>query len=115
MSADLNQLLSRFAATGLESSFHERHINPQIMSGLNGHNWRLKDYEARGGYQGKIAVTMKDLGETIAITIEDNGIGLPADRERGRAECRHRDLPDPGLRDALGRSDPGRGGGAGVQ
>lgn len=38
--------------------------------------------EARGGYQGKIAVTMKDLGETIAITIEDNGIGLPADRER---------------------------------
>ena len=41
MSADLNQLLSRFAATGLESSFHERHINPQIMSGLNGHNWSL--------------------------------------------------------------------------
>jgi len=38
--------------------------------------------KARGGYQGKIAVTMKDLGETIAITIEDNGIGLPADRER---------------------------------
>ena len=51
MSADLNQLLSRFAATGLESSFHERHINPQIMSDLNGHNWNLKDYEARGGYQ----------------------------------------------------------------
>ncbi len=39
--------------------------------------------EARGGaYAGKIAVTMKDMGETIAVTIEDNGIGLPADRER---------------------------------
>jgi two-component system nitrogen regulation sensor histidine kinase NtrY len=38
--------------------------------------------EARGTYAGTIAVTMKDMGETIAITIEDNGIGLPADRER---------------------------------
>ncbi|MGY6638300.1 MAG: sensor histidine kinase [Erythrobacter sp.] len=38
--------------------------------------------EARGTYAGSIAVAMKDLGETIAITIEDNGIGLPADRER---------------------------------
>lgn len=42
----------------------------------------VRTAEPRGGYQGKIAVTMKDLGETIAITIEDNGIGLPADRER---------------------------------
>lgn len=33
-------------------------------------------------YSGRIAVAMKDLGETMAITIEDNGIGLPADRER---------------------------------
>ncbi len=38
--------------------------------------------EARGSYAGQIAVVMKDCGETIAITIEDNGIGLPADRER---------------------------------
>ncbi|MFN4038619.1 MAG: ATP-binding protein [Erythrobacter sp.] len=38
--------------------------------------------DARGAYSGKIAVIMKDLGETIAIIIEDNGIGLPADRER---------------------------------
>lgn len=35
-----------------------------------------------GAYAGRIGVTMKDMGETIAITIEDNGIGLPADRER---------------------------------
>jgi two-component system nitrogen regulation sensor histidine kinase NtrY len=38
--------------------------------------------EAQGPYSGNIGVTMKDMGETIAITIEDNGIGLPADRER---------------------------------
>jgi len=65
MSADLNQLLSRFAATGLESSFHERHINPQIMSGLNGHNWSLKDYEARGGYQALRKILGQDGGEGL--------------------------------------------------
>jgi NADH-quinone oxidoreductase subunit F len=44
--------LSRFQATGLETCFHGRHIQPQIYAGLDGKNWRLKDYEARGGYQG---------------------------------------------------------------
>ncbi|MGY6551900.1 MAG: sensor histidine kinase [Erythrobacter sp.] len=38
--------------------------------------------EAQEHYTGRIDVAMKDLGETIAITIEDNGIGLPTDRER---------------------------------
>ncbi|MEX8501730.1 MAG: NADH-quinone oxidoreductase subunit NuoF [Leptothrix ochracea] len=43
--------LSKFQATGQETCFHDRHIQPQIYTGLNGRNWRLKDYEARGGYQ----------------------------------------------------------------
>jgi NADH-quinone oxidoreductase subunit F len=38
-----SSVLSQFAATGVQSSFHGRHINPQIMAGLDGHNWRLKD------------------------------------------------------------------------
>ena len=38
--------------------------------------------EARGEYAGEIAVTISDAGDAIIITIEDNGIGLPADRER---------------------------------
>ncbi len=38
--------------------------------------------EARGEYAGEIAVTIADAGEAIAVTIEDNGVGLPADRER---------------------------------
>lgn len=38
--------------------------------------------EGRGEYGGEIAVTMRDAGEAIVITIEDNGIGLPADRDR---------------------------------
>jgi len=45
------QVLSQFQATGVQTCFHGRHINPQIYAGLDGTNWRLKDYEARGGYQ----------------------------------------------------------------
>jgi NADH-quinone oxidoreductase subunit F len=33
------------------TSLHDRHIKPLILAGLNGENWRLKDYESRGGYQ----------------------------------------------------------------
>ena len=47
----LAQLLSQFQSQGLESCFHGRHINPQIYAGLDGRNWSLSDYLARGGYQ----------------------------------------------------------------
>ena len=43
--------LSRFKAAGRETCFHGRHIDPQIYAGLDGSNWRLADYEARGGYR----------------------------------------------------------------
>ena len=41
--------------------FHGRHLEPQIMAGVNGENWRLKDYVARGGYEAlrKVVTTMK--------------------------------------------------------
>jgi NADH-quinone oxidoreductase subunit F len=42
--------LSRFQARGTETCFHGRHIGAQIYDGLNGSNWRLTDYVARGGY-----------------------------------------------------------------
>jgi NADH-quinone oxidoreductase subunit F len=35
----------------ISTAFHGRHISPQIMDGLDGRNWRLKDYVARGGYE----------------------------------------------------------------
>jgi two-component system nitrogen regulation sensor histidine kinase NtrY len=38
--------------------------------------------EALGQYAGEIAVTMRDAGEAVLVTIDDNGIGLPSDRER---------------------------------
>ena len=41
--------LSRFQSTGVETCFHGRHVNAQIYAGLDGRNWRLADYEARGG------------------------------------------------------------------
>lgn len=47
----LESLIKSFQASGKETCFHDRHINPQIYAGLNGHNWSIKDYEARGGYQ----------------------------------------------------------------
>ncbi|MDP1566315.1 MAG: NADH-quinone oxidoreductase subunit F, partial [Polaromonas sp.] len=59
-------VLSQFAATGVQTCFHGRHINPQILADLDGNNWRLKDYEARGGYQAlrKILAQGDDQGMT---------------------------------------------------
>ena len=45
-----DQVLSQFQASGVQTCFHDRHIDAQIYAGLDGTNWRLKDYEARGGY-----------------------------------------------------------------
>ncbi len=39
-----------FSSTGAEGCFHGRHISPQILADLDGRNWRLTDYAARGGY-----------------------------------------------------------------
>ena len=58
MSAE--QVLAQFQANGLETCFHGRHISPQIYADLNGANWRLKDYEARGGYQALRKILGKD-------------------------------------------------------
>ena len=50
-SSAAKRVLSQFSATGVQTCFHGRHIDPQILADLNGNNWRLADYEARGGYQ----------------------------------------------------------------
>jgi len=33
-----------------QTCFHGRHVKPMILAGLTGDNWRLRDYEERGGY-----------------------------------------------------------------
>ena len=53
-------ILAQFQAAGLETCFHGRHIEPQIYAGLDGANWRLRDYEARGGYQALRKMLGKD-------------------------------------------------------
>ena len=62
---DVAQFLSQFQSSGEKTCFHGRHINPQIYAGLNGNNWSLKDYEARGGYQALRKVLGKDGGEGL--------------------------------------------------
>jgi NADH-quinone oxidoreductase subunit F len=61
--------LTKFQSTGAETCFHGRHISPQIYADLDGKNWSIKDYEARGGY----AALRKILGQ-------DGGEGLTADQ-----------------------------------
>jgi len=63
MSAE--KILSQFQATGVQTCFHGRHINPQIYAGLDGTNWRLKDYEARGGYQALRKIIGEGEGEGL--------------------------------------------------
>ena len=69
MNAD--QILSQFQADGVQTCFHDRHINPQIYAGLDGTNWRLKDYEARGGY----AALRKILGQEAVIGVTCHASG----------------------------------------
>jgi NADH-quinone oxidoreductase subunit F len=77
--------LSRFQATGLETCFHDRHIGAQIYAGLDGKNWRLADYQARGGYQALRKVLGLDGSEPMTqdqVIAEVKGSGL---RGRGGA------------------------------
>ncbi|MFT5933237.1 MAG: NADH-quinone oxidoreductase subunit F, partial [Hydrogenophaga sp.] len=71
------QIIAQFRATGVQTCFHDRHINPQIYAGLNGSNWSLKDYEARGGYQ----ALRKVLGKDGSAPDTDTGLaGLTRDQ-----------------------------------
>ena len=73
------QILNQFQSTGVETCFHDRHINPQIYADLNGSNWSIKDYEARGGYQALRKLLGKDGGEgltqdQVIATLKESGL-----------------------------------------
>ena len=74
--------LSKFQADGRETCFHDRHIGAQIYAGLDGSNWRLRDYEARGGY----TALKKMLGKSggAAMTPEQVVAEVKASGLRGR-------------------------------
>ena len=73
------QILSQFQSTGVQTCFHDRHINPQIYADLNGTNWSIKDYEARGGYQALRRILGKDGSEGLSqdqviATVKESGL-----------------------------------------
>ncbi|MBW8462231.1 MAG: NADH-quinone oxidoreductase subunit F, partial [Acidovorax sp.] len=73
------QILSQFQATGVQTCFHDRHINPQIVAGLDGTNWSIKDYEARGGYAALRKILGTDGGEPLTqdqviATVKESGL-----------------------------------------
>jgi len=76
---NVDSFLAQFQSSGLETCFHNRHIKPQILAGLDGSNWHLKDYEARGGYQALRKVLGKDGGEgltqdQVIATVKESGL-----------------------------------------
>lgn len=75
--------LSKFKSTGAETCFHGRHLGPQIYADLDGRNWSLKDYEARGGYQALRRILTADGGMTPEQVIAD--VKLSGLRGRGGA------------------------------
>jgi NADH-quinone oxidoreductase subunit F len=77
--------LSRFKASGLETCFHGRHLGAQIYDGLDGKNWRLKDYEARGGYQALKKILAAGGGEVMTPDAVIATVKASALRGRGGA------------------------------
>ena len=85
----VSNILAQFASSGQETCFHGRHIEPQIYKDLNGSNWSLKDYEARGGYQALRKILGKDDGtgmsqDDVIATMKESalrgrgGAGFPS-------------------------------------
>ena len=64
-----------------QTCFHGRHIEPLILAGLDGANWHLKDYEARGGY----AALRRILADKITPEAVVAELKLSALRGRGGA------------------------------
>ncbi len=79
MNQAAEKVLAQFAAKGGETCFHGRHIQPQIYADLDGQNWSLKAYEARGGYQALRKILGKDGGEgltqdQVIATVKESGL-----------------------------------------
>ena len=79
MNSQAERILAQFQATGVETCFHDRHIHPQIYADLNGSNWRLQDYEARGGYQALRKILAADGGagltpDQVIATVKESAL-----------------------------------------
>ncbi len=74
--------LSQFHSDGEATCFHGRHIGAQIYADLNGRNWRLADYVARGGYQALRKILGQDGG--VGMTPEEVIAEVKTSGLRGR-------------------------------
>ena len=99
------QVLQQFQATGVQTCLHDRHIEPQIHAGLDGTNWRLADYEARGGYQALRKILGK-LDTSADAQVHTDVEGKPIDPNAGLSPCPAR------LRPSCRPGTSGRGTGA---
>ena len=72
---NVQQVLSQFQTNAVETCFHDRHLGPQILAGLDGKNWSIQEYQARGGYQAlrKILTEGMTQDEVIA-TVKESGL-----------------------------------------
>ena len=85
LNANIANVLQKYQSQGAESCFHGRHINPQIYAGLDGNNWSIKDYEARGGYQALRKILGLDGGPGMTQDEVINTVKESALRGRGGA------------------------------
>ena len=59
----------------MSTSLHDRHINPQILVGLDGNNWRLADYEKRAGYQALRKILAEGITpEAVVAELKNSGL-----------------------------------------
>jgi len=73
--AQPESLLQKFKSDGRGTCLHQRHIQPQIYAGLDGSNWGLAAYEARGGYQAlRRIVRERVTSEAIVAEVKDSGL-----------------------------------------
>ena len=75
----LQNILASFQATGRESSFHGRHKGAQILADLDGSNWGIAAYQARGGYQALRKILGQDGGEgmtqdQVIASVKESGL-----------------------------------------
>jgi len=58
-----------------QTCFHGRHLQPLILADLDGQNWRLADYEKRGGYQALRRILAEALPpEAVVAELKKSGL-----------------------------------------
>ena len=86
---NLDAVLKKYQSTGDMTCFHGRHLDTKIYADLNGSNWHLEDYVARGGYQALRKILGQDGGEgmtqdQVIVTVKESvlrgrgGAGFPS-------------------------------------